>query len=523
MVVPSVSSFPPREELLATNAALRAENAALRKRLDHGRTATLSHELLTALALVLGPVDVLRARAELPRDARRTLDRVHRNGWRIKTLLDELLDAGEPAEPLPERASEPPAPSSPSSAPASVTDRRPCIVLADDNAEMRAYIVSILSGYRVVACRDGQEALAAVRKHRPDAIVTDMMMPEMDGSQLLMAVKNDPELRETPVIVVTALAGRAALSDTLHSGADDFLEKPFTPAELVARVGVAVRLRLATKALVEKNEEIVRTLDTIVEMEKLAALGRMLSQIAHEINNPMCAVVGNIDPLGEYLDAIETMLRAYAAAEAIAGPGGDALRAQRAELEIEFVLEDFRACLACVREGVDRVRAIQSDLRSFMRGGAPTNEEADLNDALRATVDMIRRALPPDVSIDASYGPVPRLVVNVGQLKQVFLNLLQNAADALGSRGSIELATCVQGGVIQVTVTNDGAGIAPGLRQKIFEPFFTTKDVGKGTGLGLAVCRQILAAHGGSIRLDERTQGTQFIVELPLLETPIPS
>lgn len=402
-------------------------------------------------------------------------------------------------------------------------DARPCVVLAEDSSELRTFAASVLdTSYRVITCADGAAALEAARKHRPAVVVTDVMMPEMDGNQLLAAMKADPELKDIPVIVMTAHVGRTTLVSTLESGADDFLEKPFKPAELLARVGVGVRLHACTRALVAKNEELVRTIDGIVEMEKLAALGRMLSQVSHEINNPMCAVLGNIDPMGEYFEAITTMLDDYAAASED-GPSSQRLRARREELEIDFVAEDFRSCLASVREGVDRVRAVQRDLRAYLRGSELATELADVNASLKTTVEILRRALPPDVRITTRLGDIPSLRVNVGQLNQVFLNLLQNSADALGPAGTIEVATAVCGDVLQVTIADDGSGIPPELRAKIFEPFFSTK-AGKGSGLGLAVCRQIVSAHGGTLRLDDAsTTGARFFLELPLHGTQVPS
>ena len=394
---------------------------------------------------------------------------------------------------------------------------RPVVVLAEDNVELRTHVREVLSSYWVIGCPNGRAALEAIEKHRPDVIVTDVMMPEMDGNELLQKLKADPDLRGIPVIVLTAFSERERVAATLEGGADDFLEKPFTPAELKARVGVAARLHASRKELVATNAQLLATLDRVVETEKLAALGRMLSQVAHELNNPMCAVLGNIEPLAEYVNAMTDMLTAYDGASALAGDAGAALREKRQELDLEFVVTDIRECLACVREGVERVRALQTDLRSFLRGGSGESQAsaADLNEGLRTTVDMLRRGLPPDVALRASYGSIPALPVNVGQLKQVLLNLLQNAIDAVGNVGTIEVATACANDVVTIKVSDTGPGVTSALRTKIFEPFFTTKGVGKGSGLGLAICRQILQAHGGGIRLSDTDTGAEFVIELP--------
>lgn len=399
-------------------------------------------------------------------------------------------------------------------------DQRPVVVLAEDNSELRAHVTEVLSEYRVIGCANGREALAAAKKYRPSVVLTDMMMPEMDGRELLAKVKSDTELQDTPVIVLTAFATRSRVAETLDAGADDFLEKPFTQAELRARVGVARRLFAGRRELVATNAQLLATIDRAVETEKLAALGRMLSQVAHELNNPMCAVLGNIEPLGEYVDTMTRMLAAYGESPVLAGEPGEELRQQREALDVDFAAADVRECLACIREGVERVRGLQSDLRSFLRGGSGTHGAtfSDINEGLRTTIDMLRRGLPPDVQLRASYGTLPGLAVNVGQLKQVLLNLLQNAIDAVGARGVIDVETTCANDVVTIRVADDGPGIRPSLRPKIFEPFFTTKDVGKGTGLGLAICRQILQAHGGRIHLadaDDGKSGAHFVIELP--------
>jgi PAS domain S-box-containing protein len=401
-----------------------------------------------------------------------------------------------------------------------VDDGRPSVALAEDNADLRAYASEILGErYRVTAYRNGAEAIAGIRSHPPDVVVSDVMMPGLDGHQLVEEMRATAELRHIPVLLLTAQAGRDVVVQSLERGADDFLNKPFGAAELVARVGVCVRLSKAYQELRHRNRELMETRDMLVESEKLSALGRLLTQLSHEINNPMTVIMGNLPSAVTHLEAMSQMLGEYRAQLAATG-GAAALEARYRELDLEFITEDFPSLLASVQEAAERVQRIQDDLRSFLRGEPLEKSVGDLNTPLRATVEMMRRGLPPDVSLRVTYGAVPSARFNPGQLKQVILNVLQNAVDAVRPRGDIEVKSAADARWVRISVADSGPGIPPDARRKIFEPFFTTKD-SKGTGVGLAVCRQILSSHGGSITVDEHHQdGARFVIELPI-ELPI--
>jgi PAS domain S-box-containing protein len=396
-------------------------------------------------------------------------------------------------------------------------DGRPLVALVEDHADLRAYAAEILaSRYRVVTYGDGAEALVGIRRDRPDVVVSDVMMPQLDGHELVAELKRDPELRHIPIILLTAQAGRDVLAESLERGADDFLSKPFSASELLARVGVAHRLRTALRELTLRNRELMLTQDMLIEAEKLSALGRLLSQLSHEINNPMTIIVGNLPPATSHLDALRQMLEAYRDATDSLEGSGERLRELRARLELDFVLEDFPSLLQAIEEAALRVQEIQRDLRSFLRGEPLERTRGDVNEGLRITVEMLRRGLPCDISIDAEYGTLPRASFNSGQLKQVFLNVLQNAVDAVTPSGRVAVASWADDNFITVSVCDTGPGIPESVRRNIFEPFFTTKEIGKGSGIGLAVCRQILSNHGGSICLDEaNSRGARFLIKLP--------
>lgn len=400
-----------------------------------------------------------------------------------------------------------------------IDDGRPLVALVEDHADLRAYAAEVLSArYRVMTYPNGAAALLGLRLHRPAVVVSDVMMPLLDGHELVAAMKADPELRDIPIILLTAQAGRDVLVESLERGADDFLNKPFSAPELLARVAVAVRLRTAYRELHERNQELVSTQEMLIETEKLSALGRLLSQLSHEINNPMTVIIGNLPPAVQHFAALKEMIAAYRAA--VAGEPAERLHQRSDELELDFALEDFPELLQAIEEAAMRVQLIQRDLRSFLRGEAVARSPGDLNEGLRVTIDMLRRGLPGNVTFRTEYGVLPRVEFHSGQLKQVFLNVLQNAVDAVSPSGTIEISSFADAERITISIADDGPGIPAPERRKIFEPFFTTKEVGKGSGIGLAVCRQILTNHGGSIRLDESAKrGARFVIELPRTHT----
>ncbi len=400
---------------------------------------------------------------------------------------------------------------------ATVDDGRPLVAIAEDNTDLRNYAAEVLSTrYQVSSYHNGAEALAGIRAHPPDVVVSDVMMPGLDGHQLVAAMKATPELAHIPVLLLTAQAGRDVIVASLERGADDFLNKPFSAPELVARVGVAVRLSKTHQELRQRNRELMETRDMLIESEKLSALGRLLTQLSHEINNPMTIIMGNLPSATDHLDALLQMLDAYRAAPPADADAAAALEQRRHQLDIDFVTEDFGSLLQAVQEAAERVQRIQDDLRSFLRGEPLEKQVGDLNLALRATVEMMRRGMPPDIRLKVTYGALPPARFNPGQLKQVILNVLQNAVDAVRPRGEILVESSADDRYVTVAVIDSGPGIASELRRKIFEPFFTTKEASKGSGIGLAVCQQILTSHNGKIWLDEQFQsGTRFVIQLP--------
>jgi len=263
-------------------------------------------------------------------------------------------------------------------------------------------------------------------------------------------------------------------------------------------------------------ENTVRDLRTaqaqVVHAEKMASIGRLSAGIAHEINNPINFIANSLPPLeATFLDARAVLgLHAERAHD-------EAMR--QAELRrLPAALQDVEDMFRTLRNGVQRSRDIVAGLTTFARRdeGEPRHEE-DVRQLLDSAVSLLRYELDSRIEVVRRYGPDGRIRCYPGALRQVFVNLLSNAAQAIDGSGSIVLTTARDANALTVSVEDTGSGIAPDVASKIFEPFFTTRQVGRGIGLGLAIAHAIVERHNGSIRVEPRApHGTRFDVVLPL-------
>jgi signal transduction histidine kinase len=260
--------------------------------------------------------------------------------------------------------------------------------------------------------------------------------------------------------------------------------------------------------------------EALVEAERLAALGRMAAGIAHEINNALNVLQGNLQQLPRYLDAYQSTLAAYR--DGI--PARD--RPDFAELEkrlrIEHADRDLPKMLAAMNQASERATAILRDLTIFSRGGDPDEMlPTDLRQPLEIAITLAGSRLHGKCTLRiAGEGDLPAVVVNAGRISQVLLNLLLNAADASSSAGEIRVLFAQTGDTVTVVVSDDGDGITDDQRSHLFEPFFTTKPPGRGTGLGLFVSRRIVEEHGGTLEClpsaGRGERGTAFQIVLPV-------
>jgi two-component system sensor histidine kinase HupT/HoxJ len=274
-------------------------------------------------------------------------------------------------------------------------------------------------------------------------------------------------------------------------------------------------LRRAYKALRQAHEDLKRTQQQLLHSEKMASLGRLVAGVAHELNNPISFVFGNVLALKRYANRLNVYLDSVNRHEA-----KERIDALRAELGIDRLLADLPSLIEGTVEGAERTREIVDGLKRFSAVDRNLLEPVDLVPVVERAVHWVSKAAPGSFRVTMDLpGPV---MVNgsAGQLQQVIMNLVQNACDATAGQAEarLDIGAQVDGGRISLHFADNGPGIAADNLPRIFDPFFTTKPVGKGTGLGLAISYGIVERHGGSLAVDNRPEGgAMFTLALPVL------
>ena len=381
------------------------------------------------------------------------------------------------------------------------------ILVADDNADMRAYVQRLLgTKHECAVVADGLEAYESVRRRRPDLLITDVMMPRLDGFGLIHRIREEDGLRGLPVIALSARAGEEARIEGLAQGADDYLVKPFSARELLARVDGALAIaRIRARVNEELEQRVAEALAARDEVEaqlrhaqKLEAVGRLTGGVAHDFNNLLQVIGGNLQLLGRDLS----------------GQG-------RAE-------ERLKNALAAVGRGAK----LASQLLAFGRRQPLAPKVVNLGRLIRNMDDMLRRALGEGVEIETVIGGgLWNTHIDAGQMENALLNLAINARDAMNGHGRLTIESgnaflddgyadrhdgIEPGQYVMVAVSDTGCGIPTEQLERVFEPFFTTKREGEGTGLGLSMVYGFVKQSGGHVKLySEPGHGTTVRVYLP--------
>ncbi len=372
--------------------------------------------------------------------------------------------------------------------------RLPKILVADDEPDMLAFLRGQLDAhYQVLDAVDGLQALEKATQFLPDAILLDMMMPEIDGLEVCRKLRAKTSTQNIPVILLTARADEETKLKALDAGANDFLAKPFSLTELHVRLKNLVelyeqqRLLARQKQILESTLEQLKETETqLVQSEKMASLGKMSAGIIHEINNPL-----NFSKSGVFL-----------------------LKQFRSSLEEEDQT-DFDEVLKDIQEGIERVIGIVSDLRGFSHPDVGLKKEASVEKMVTSTVRLLSNDLKNDVDIEVNIEPELSFEANANQITQVLMNLVQNAIDAFGRKTFVngdKPKIVIRGREVNdhvsIVIRDNGPGIQDSVLGRIFDPFFTTRDVGEGVGLGLSICYKIIERHGGQV--DVRTELGEF-------------
>jgi signal transduction histidine kinase len=391
------------------------------------------------------------------------------------------------------------------------------ILIADDDAVSRRLLQSYLQkwGYEVTAASDGAEAWRLFEAGVFPIVITDWMMPELDGPGLLRHIRSIPRPGYVYAILLTAKVQKEDLVEGMEAGADDFLTKPFDRDELRVRLSAGERIIRLEQNL--RNAQV-----TLIQNEKLASLGRLAAGMAHEINNPIAFVINNLALQRRDMQSALSLLEKYGEARAALSRVEPERAAELARLEEEidlpYLSENHDRQFNSSSEGLQRIRAIVKNLRDFARLDEAESKDVDLNASLQTTLEALRHELNQKaIRVHPSLERLPPVSCHPGKINQVFLNILLNAIQTSPPEGPIEVRTRPEGETaVLVEIEDHGAGISPEHLPHLFEPFFTTKPVGSGMGLGLAVSYGIVRDHGGTLEAESSLgQGSTFRIRLP--------
>jgi signal transduction histidine kinase len=365
------------------------------------------------------------------------------------------------------------------------------ILLIEDDADLREALSDALefSGHTVVSAVDGDDGLRQMREHKPDVVVLDLMMPKLDGWQFRVAQRNDPNLAETPVVVMSASSSPTAAA----VDADLYLRKPLDAKTVLQAIEDVINSRT-------RRQEGAK----IAQTERLAALGTLAAGLAHEINNPLTYVLLQLAQAVRLLPTLVT----------------DENRARVEQIEMLV-----RGSL----EGAERIRSIMSGMRTFSRSDDGASRRIDVRVPLDAAIKLVGNEIRHRARLIRTYDDPPSVVANEGRLGQVFLNILTNAVHAIpeGNAGKNEIrvtARANEAGSLVVEIADTGCGIPAHLLPRIFEPYFSTKPIGQGTGLGLSISHSIITSFTGTMAVDsEVDRGTTFTIEIPAAPADTPA
>jgi two-component system, NtrC family, sensor kinase len=425
------------------------------------------------------------------------------------------------------------------SAAAPVNMEKIIVLLVDDQVIVSEVIRRSLASEPDIEfhyCSDPTQAIQLALELKPSVILQDLVMPEVDGLMLLRWFRMNPATAQVPMVVLSNKEDAMMKAEAFTHGANDYLIKLPDPIELVARIRYHAQAYQNLQALVTatataqaKTKDLETALGLLqatqaqlIQTEKMSGLGQMVAGIAHEINNPVNFIQGNIKHLQEYFNDLFNIITIYQTSNPQVSLESQAVLD---EVNLDYVLQDSSQALGSMRKGADRISMIVKSLRNFARLDQAEQKEVDLHEGLDSTILLLQHRLGSTIQVECQYGQLPLVQCYPAQLNQVFMHVLNNAIDALKQdehqpdRKILVMTTVLEGDRVQIQIQDNGPGIPLEIQEKIFDPFFTTKPVDEGRGLGLSVSYRTIQEHLGQINLvSPPGQGACFVIELPVLQ-----
>ncbi|OHD21080.1 MAG: hypothetical protein A2064_06270 [Spirochaetes bacterium GWB1_66_5] len=435
------------------------------------------------------------------------------------------------------------------------------ILVVEDSPTQAELLRHLLEahGYRVNICPNGVEALSSARRHRPDLVLSDVLMPVMDGYTMCRAFKDDEDLKGIPVLILTTLADPQDVILGIEAGVDHYLTKPYREEALLSRVEAVLAAPLESGEAQEEFRVVFSGQPRIVKASRQRIMNLLLSTYENAVqhNRELISTQNELRALNDRLEQLVT--------ERTAALAGEIAERTKAEEEVKAMTQHLwqaaklatmgelaasiahelnnplatvtlrvellktqspendprRLSLEIVEKEVDRMAALVANLLQFSRRNQLQISTIDVRIELDKTLELIQYHLRKlNITVLKDFMPAAATIhADRQQLRQVFLNLFSNAADSMANGGTLTLRVRPAGASDQliIEVCDTGSGIPPEILPKVMEPFFTTKPEGKGTGLGLPICRRIIQEHHGVLDIESEVgKGTTVRIALPL-------
>ena len=368
--------------------------------------------------------------------------------------------------------------------------KKPHILVVDDEQNiLRAMSLVLQPEFDVTVAKTGDKAVKKIRQGMDfDVISLDLQMPGLSGIESLKAVKQlSPS---TEVLIVTAHSDAESTREALKLGAYDYIDKPFSNAELLASIRKGVERRSNTIGVEKTKEQLAFVKAQLMQSEKFSAIGQLLAGVAHELNNPLTTIMGFSEIL---------LLRKCSP-------------------------DNIRNYLEKINESSLLCKNIVQKLLAFSRKEGSKQEYIQINPVIESTLELKQHDFKVDgiQVVKQLADNMPSTMANFYELQQVFLNIINNAHQAMkmhAETGTLTVKSAFDEKVIRINFLDTGPGIPEKNFQKIFEPLFTTKKKGEGTGLGLSICYEIIKEHKGNIFVaNDHGKGACFAIEIPVVD-----
>ncbi|NER05467.1 MAG: hybrid sensor histidine kinase/response regulator [Okeania sp. SIO3C4] len=436
-------------------------------------------------------------------------------------------------------------------------------IMVVDNEYRNAHLMLNLlkiSGFNVIVVEDGETAIEEVKNVLPDLILLDIIMPGIDGFEVCSYLQASESTKNIPVIFMTSVSESTEKIKGLNLGAVDYIVKPFKPEELLSRINIHIRLQKEIKErkaaeialqksaselenkVQERTAELSQSLAELqeaqlqlIKSEKMSNIGALVAGIAHEFNNPVSIVVGNVNFAETYLAAIINHIKLYQ--KEFPDPGL-IIEKDAEDRDIDFLIEELPKILFSIKKASDRISEVSVSLRSFARADSTSKVAFDINEGIDNTLTILQHRLKanhqrPAIKVIKNYGNLPQINCYPNTLNQVFMNLLVNAIDSLEEYNYKRFKTyqeilqnpnlitittsIIESYGVEIRIANNGLKMLENLKDKLHEAFENAKTNSKMSNLGLSMSHLIIVnKHGGELECNSLTnKGTEFVIKLP--------